>query len=158
MLDYLQSTGQTNPEIQLTAEKYVATGYQRLLTFEVEGGGFSLMVEALGLGADVSAALQEFPNKKWDQLVPTDPVIYRLYEIVGVYGETKLAGERQLLETGAAAVVLRTSSIPCRVHCFLTRKRVSLSVNVSGVIRSKWLLPLAKLPSFAAISPPRRHM
>ena len=46
------------------------------------------MVEALGLGADVSVALQEFPNKKWDQVVPTDPVIYRLYEIVGVYGET----------------------------------------------------------------------
>ena len=46
------------------------------------------MVEALGLGPDVSSALQEFPNKKWDQVVPTDPVIYRLYEIVGVYGET----------------------------------------------------------------------
>ena len=46
------------------------------------------MVEALGLDADVSVALQEFPNKKWDQVVPTDPLIYRLYEIVGVYGET----------------------------------------------------------------------
>jgi cyanate lyase len=46
------------------------------------------VVEALGLGPDVSVALQEFPNKKWDQVVPTDPVIYRLYEIVGVYGET----------------------------------------------------------------------
>jgi cyanate lyase len=46
------------------------------------------MVDALGLGPDVVAALQEFPNKKWDQVVPTDPLIYRLYEIVGVYGET----------------------------------------------------------------------
>jgi cyanate lyase len=46
------------------------------------------MVEALGLGPDVLEALQEFPNKKWDQVVPTDPLIYRLYEIVGVYGET----------------------------------------------------------------------
>jgi cyanate lyase len=43
---------------------------------------------ALGLPEAVSVALQAFPNKKWDQLVPTDPVIYRLYEIVGVYGET----------------------------------------------------------------------
>jgi cyanate lyase len=43
---------------------------------------------ALGLDEVVSVALQEFPNKKWDQLVPTDPVIYRLYEVVGVYGET----------------------------------------------------------------------
>jgi cyanate lyase len=46
------------------------------------------LVEALGLGPDVAATLQEFPNKKWDQIVPTDPLIYRLYEIVGVYGET----------------------------------------------------------------------
>lgn len=46
------------------------------------------LVEALGLGPEVSTALQEFPTKKWDQTVPTDPVIYRWYEIVGVYGET----------------------------------------------------------------------
>jgi cyanate lyase len=44
--------------------------------------------EALGLGPDISAALQEFPLKTWDQVVPTDPLIYRWYEIVGVYGET----------------------------------------------------------------------
>ena len=43
---------------------------------------------ALGLAPEVSAALQEFPHKTWDKLVPTDPVVYRLYEIVGVYGET----------------------------------------------------------------------
>ena len=43
---------------------------------------------ALKLPAEVSAALQEFPHKSWDKLVPTDPVIYRWYEIVGVYGET----------------------------------------------------------------------
>jgi len=42
----------------------------------------------LGLPAEVSAALQAFPMKTWDQVVPTDPVLYRWYEIVGVYGET----------------------------------------------------------------------
>ena len=42
----------------------------------------------LGLPAEVSTALQVFPHKTWDKLVPTDPVIYRWYEIVGVYGET----------------------------------------------------------------------
>ena len=46
------------------------------------------LTAALGLDAVVSSALQEFPNKQWDQIVPTDPLIYRLYEIVGVYGET----------------------------------------------------------------------
>lgn len=42
----------------------------------------------LGLGSELSAALQQFPHKSWEQTVPTDPVIYRWYEIVGVYGET----------------------------------------------------------------------
>jgi cyanate lyase len=44
--------------------------------------------ETLGLGPDVATALTEFPLKTWDQVVPTDPLIYRWYEIVGVYGET----------------------------------------------------------------------
>lgn len=43
---------------------------------------------ALGLSGEVAEALQEFPHKSWDKLVPTDPVVYRLYEIVGVYGDT----------------------------------------------------------------------
>jgi cyanate lyase len=42
----------------------------------------------LGLDAEVSEALQAFPHKAWDKTIPQDPVIYRLYEIVGVYGDT----------------------------------------------------------------------
>lgn len=43
---------------------------------------------ALDLPTEVSVALQECPHKSWDKAVPTDPLIYRFYEIVGVYGET----------------------------------------------------------------------
>ncbi len=46
------------------------------------------LCEVLGLSGDISEALQEFPTKKWDQTIPTDPLIYRLYEVVGVYGDT----------------------------------------------------------------------
>lgn len=46
------------------------------------------VAELLGLGEEVSTALQRFPHKSWAQTIPTDPVIYRWYEIVGVYGET----------------------------------------------------------------------
>ncbi len=42
----------------------------------------------LGLGSEVETALMAFPTKTWDQAVPTDPLIYRFYEVVGVYGET----------------------------------------------------------------------
>ncbi|WP_372758152.1 cyanase [Litorivivens sp.] len=46
------------------------------------------IAEYLGLGPEVATALEAFPTKIWDQAVPTDPLIYRLYEVVGVYGET----------------------------------------------------------------------
>ena len=46
------------------------------------------VVKLLGLDEEVSMALQQFPHKTWNQKIPTDPVIYRWYEIVGVYGET----------------------------------------------------------------------
>ena len=44
--------------------------------------------EALDLGEDVCTCLQEFPHKAWEKIIPQDPVVYRLYEIVGVYGDT----------------------------------------------------------------------
>ncbi|MCG8668802.1 MAG: cyanase [Pseudomonadales bacterium] len=48
----------------------------------------SAIAEYLGLDSEVATALEVFPTKVWDQTVPTDPLIYRLYEIVGVYGDT----------------------------------------------------------------------
>jgi len=41
-----------------------------------------------GLGPEVTKALEAFPTKVWDKAIPTDPLIYRLYEVVGVYGDT----------------------------------------------------------------------
>jgi hypothetical protein len=38
---YLQQTKQLKPEIQLKAESLMSAGYQRLLTFEHKGGGYS---------------------------------------------------------------------------------------------------------------------
>ncbi|MQA87223.1 MAG: cyanase [Streptosporangiales bacterium] len=45
------------------------------------------LVDLLGLPAAVSVALQRYPMRgSLDEAVPTDPLIYRLYEIVLVYG------------------------------------------------------------------------
>ena len=40
VLDYLKRTETITPEIRMKAEQYVQLGYQRLLTFESQGGGF----------------------------------------------------------------------------------------------------------------------
>ena len=44
------------------------------------------LTEALGLGPDIAAQLTEYPVKGLGPVVPTDPLIYRFYEIMQVYG------------------------------------------------------------------------
>ncbi len=48
----------------------------------------SILCEALELDESTCAALKEYPDKSWEKTIPQDPVTYRLYEIVGVYGNT----------------------------------------------------------------------
>ncbi len=62
VLDYLKTTGQASPEVQMQAEEYINLGYQRLTTFEVNGepGGFSLFGEAPADPMLTAYGLQEF--------------------------------------------------------------------------------------------------
>jgi cyanate lyase len=53
--------------------------------------GAKNLVAALELPDEAVSVLMEYPTKVWDQAVPTDPCIYRLYEIVAVYGPTMKA-------------------------------------------------------------------
>lgn len=46
------------------------------------------LAKLLELPEVVAEVLAECPNKVFSQAVPTDPCIYRFYEIVGVYGQT----------------------------------------------------------------------
>lgn len=46
------------------------------------------LVKYLNLPAQAKQALMAYPTKEWDKSVPQDPLIYRLYEVVGVYGDT----------------------------------------------------------------------
>ncbi|SER64919.1 cyanate lyase [Tranquillimonas rosea] len=44
------------------------------------------LVRVLDLPAEAVDVLTECPSKDWSRDIPTDPCIYRLYEIAGVYG------------------------------------------------------------------------
>ena len=46
MTAYLKQTRQPKPEVQLKAESLMSAGYQRLLTFEHAGGGYSWFGDA----------------------------------------------------------------------------------------------------------------
>lgn len=62
VLDYLRATNQVSPEAEMKAEEYINLGYQRLTTFEVDGGGFSLFGDAPADRMLTAYGLQEFSD------------------------------------------------------------------------------------------------
>jgi hypothetical protein len=61
-LDYLRRTGRANPEVEAKARKYIQLGYQRLLTFEVSGGGFDWFGRAPANRTVTAYGLMEFAD------------------------------------------------------------------------------------------------
>ena len=59
-LDYMKRTKKLTPEVHGKAEGYIANGYQRLLTFEVPGGGFSWFGQAPANKILTAYGLMEF--------------------------------------------------------------------------------------------------
>jgi A-macroglobulin TED domain/Alpha-2-macroglobulin family/Carboxypeptidase regulatory-like domain/A-macroglobulin receptor binding domain/MG2 domain/Alpha-2-macroglobulin bait region domain len=61
-LDYMKRTKKLTPEVHAKAEGYIANGYQRLLTFEVPGGGFSWFGNAPANKILTAYGLMEFSD------------------------------------------------------------------------------------------------
>ncbi len=61
-LNYMKQTGKLTPEVHAKAEGYIATGYQRLLTFEVHSGGFSWFGNAPANKILTAYGLMEFSD------------------------------------------------------------------------------------------------
>ena len=61
-LDYMKRTGKLTPEVHAKAEGFIANGYQRLLTFEVPGGGFSWFGSAPANKILTAYGLMEFSD------------------------------------------------------------------------------------------------
>ena len=65
-------------------EVWIAAVFYRQASASLEES--DKIVSALGLDPDVAEALTECPTKGLGPVVPTDPLIYRFYEIMQVYG------------------------------------------------------------------------
>jgi uncharacterized protein YfaS (alpha-2-macroglobulin family) len=61
-LGYMKRTKKVTPEIAAKAEDYIANGYQRLVTFEVPGGGFSWFGKAPANKILTAYGLMEFSD------------------------------------------------------------------------------------------------
>ncbi|HEX2569217.1 MAG TPA: MG2 domain-containing protein [Polyangia bacterium] len=71
ILDYLQRTHTARPEVERRAREYLTVGYQRLLSFEVQGGGFSWFGDAPAHQILTAYGLQEFYDMA--RVHPVDP-------------------------------------------------------------------------------------
>ncbi len=61
-LDYLRRTGKNVPAVEAKAKQYINLGYQRLLTFEVPGGGFEWFGHAPANQRLTAYGLMEFED------------------------------------------------------------------------------------------------
>jgi hypothetical protein len=73
ILDYLKRTETITPEIQMKAEQYVQLGYQRLVTFECQGGGFEWFGNTPAHLVLTAYGLREFVDMS--AVYPVDPDI-----------------------------------------------------------------------------------
>ncbi len=65
-------------------EVYIAAIFYRQAA--ASEGEASKILEALGLGQELGSDLTAYPVKGLGPVVPTDPLVYRFYEIMQVYG------------------------------------------------------------------------
>ncbi|OGP56867.1 MAG: hypothetical protein A2V67_18430 [Deltaproteobacteria bacterium RBG_13_61_14] len=75
VLNYLKRTKQITPEIQMKAEGFVNLGYQRLLSFEVPGGGFEWFGSPPAHLVLTAYGLMEFFDMS--QVAEVDPAVIR---------------------------------------------------------------------------------
>lgn len=69
VLDYLKRHGRLSPELEAKAMRFVQLGYQRLLSFEVPGGGFEWFGQAPAHPVLTAYGLMEFHDMKRVQAV-----------------------------------------------------------------------------------------
>ena len=75
VLDYMRRTDQAKPEIEMKALNYINLGYQRLLSYEVDGGGFAWFGNAPAHNVLTAYGLMEFNDMA--KVYEVDPAVIR---------------------------------------------------------------------------------
>ena len=83
---------------------------------------------SLGLPQEAAIVLAEFPKKMFEQSIPTDPCIYRFYEIVGVYGETL----KELIQEKGGDGIMSAIDFEMTVEKIPNEKGDRIEVKMSG--------------------------
>jgi len=75
VLDYLRKSGRSKPDVEAKALEYIQQGYQRLLSFEVQGGGFEWFGRAPANQVLTAYGLLEFADMA--RVYEVDPQVIR---------------------------------------------------------------------------------
>lgn len=86
------------------------------------------IANGLGLPQEAGVVLAEYPKKMFEQTVPTDPCIYRFYEIIGVYGETL----KELIQEKGGDGIMSAIDFDMHVDKLPNPKGDRIQVTMSG--------------------------
>jgi cyanate lyase len=86
------------------------------------------IASGLGLPQEAGVVLAEYPKKMFEQSVPTDPCIYRFYEIVSVYGETL----KELIQEKGGDGIMSAIDFDMSVEKIPNEKGDRIEVRMSG--------------------------
>lgn len=86
------------------------------------------LANMLQLPEEIADVMAECPNKVFPQTVPTDPCIYRFYEIVGVYGETM----KELVHEKAGDGIMSAIDFDMSIEKIPNPKGDRIEIKMSG--------------------------
>ncbi|UCH33324.1 MAG: alpha-2-macroglobulin, partial [Armatimonadota bacterium] len=117
VLDYLKTTGQVSPELQMKAEGFINVGYQRLVSYEVPGGGFSWFGNAPAHQVLTAYGLMEFSDMS--EVYEVDPaVIQRTQNWLA--GRQQADGTWPLDKEGIAEGIINRQTDVFRTAAYIT--------------------------------------
>jgi len=117
VLDYLNRTRQAKPELAMKAGQYINVGYQRLVSYEVQGGGFSWFGDAPAHQVLTAYGLLEF--KDMSRVHEVDPaVIARTQQWLA--GRQQGDGTWKRDEGGIAEGIINRQTDTLRVTGYIT--------------------------------------
>ncbi len=95
-----------------------------------------VLAEILGLSPEVEDALTEYPTKGMGQVIPSDPLIYRFFEIAYVYGPSAKSVIHEMFGDGIMSAIDFSMDIEKEEHP--KGDRVKVILNGKFLPYKKW--------------------
>lgn len=127
VLDYMKTTGKITPELRMKAEGFINAGYQRLVSFEVDGGGFEWFGKAPAHRILTAYGLMEFYDMS--KVCEVDPAIIARTQQWLAKGQEKDGSWRPSQEGIREGAINRFTDDVLRTTAYITWALASTEYN-----------------------------